>query len=393
VAVLGFRNLSAHPQDAWISPALGEIFGFELAASGRLRLIPADNVVRMQQEIGPQGEEDGTARLARIGRNLGTHLVITGSYLVSRETIRLQVMVQDVRTGETIAWARETGTREELLDLATSAVRGILGSLDSLGTGPGAAPPEAAALAANAESLRLWSEAMSRLRVSDAMTAVPLLQKAASIDPDNPFVHDALAVAWSRLGFDARAAGAAGQALALAKGLPDEIRLGLEARAQQMRFAPAEAAKLYAELWRTFADDLEYGLALAAMQRRSDAAEASLATVEALRKLPAPDGEDPRIDLAESEAAWRLGDLARGRDARRGPSGGDGAGLPRLGALAAGAWRRRSGRFPRRRCHLSEDGRPGSRGGRADRRGLHPSSPGADGRGPADLRRGDPDLP
>ncbi|HYU32087.1 MAG TPA: tetratricopeptide repeat protein [Thermoanaerobaculia bacterium] len=322
VAILAFRNLSAHPQDAWISPALGEILGFELTAPGRLRVIPADNVERMRRELGLGEDEAAPASLARIGRNLGTSLVVTGSYLVSRpagasdetrDKIRIQLMVQDIRSGETIAWARETGAREELLDLATAAARGLLGSLGS--RGEVASQPGAAALAANAESLRLWSEAAARLRVRDAMAAVPLLQRAESIDPDNPFVHDALAASWSRLGFDGKAAAAAGKALALAEGLPREIRLRLEARAHDMRFEPAEAAQSYAELWRLFPDNLEYGLGLAAAQTQSGAAESSLTTLEAMRKLPPPDGADPRIDLAEFDAAWGLGDFARCRDA------------------------------------------------------------------------------
>jgi len=147
------------------------------------------------------------------------------------------------------------------------------------------------------------------------MAAVPLLQRAESIDPDNPFIHDALAAAWSRLGFDGKAAGAAGKALALAKDLPQEIRLSLEAHAHDMRFEPAEAARSYAELWRLFPDNLEYGLGLAAAQRLSGRAEASFDTLETLRKLPPPDGADPRIDLAASDAAWGLGDFARCRDA------------------------------------------------------------------------------
>lgn len=323
VAILGFRNLSAHPEDAWISSALREILAFELNAPGRLRLIPAENVERMRRELGLREDATTAASLARIGRNLGTKLVVTGSYLVSRpggsagktgEKVRLQVVVLDVRTGETIAWSRETGAREELLDLATAAARGILGSLKE---GSGTAPAAAVALAANTESLRLWSEAMSHLRTRDAAAAVPLLQKAALMDPDNPFVHDALAAAWSRLGFDGRAADEAGKGLALAKDLPQEIRLGMEARAHEMRFELAEAAARYAELWRLFPDNLEYGLSLATMQRQSGAYEASLATVEAMRKLPPPDGTDPRIDIAEADAAWGLADFARNRDAAR----------------------------------------------------------------------------
>ncbi len=319
VAILGFRNLSAHPEDAWISAALGEILGFELAAPGRLRLIPADNVVRMQNELGLRGDTLAPASLKRVGRNLGTSLVVTGSYLVSPAEggpkVRIQVLVQDVRSGETIAWARQTGTRAELLELATAAARGLLGSLGRLGKTADGASAEAEALAANGESLRLWSEAMSHLRVRDATAAIPLLQKAQSTDPENPFVYDALSVAWTRLGFDARAAEAAARALALSDGLSEEVRLGLAARAQDTRFEMTEAARLYGELWRLFPDNLDYGLNLAAAQRRSGAPEASFPTVEALRQLPAPDGDDPRIDLAESDAAWGVGDFVRCRDA------------------------------------------------------------------------------
>jgi DNA-binding winged helix-turn-helix (wHTH) protein/tetratricopeptide (TPR) repeat protein len=317
VAILGFRNLSATPQDAWISAALSELLGFELSAPGRLRLIPADNVVRMRRELGLAGDVGSPATLARIGRNLGTHLVVTGSYLVSRaegdEKVRIQIIVQDVRNGETVAWARQTGTREELIDLATSAARGILGTLSK---GPaGGPPPEAATLASNGESLRLYSEALQHLRVREATAALPLLQRALGVDPDNPFVHDALATAWAQLGFDGRAADAADKALASSRNLPDEIRLGLEAHAHEVRYEPAEAVRAYEELWRLFPDNLDYGLGLALMQRQAGETEASMATLAALRKLPAPDGDDPRIDLTESGTAWQLGDFALSRDA------------------------------------------------------------------------------
>ncbi|HJX27873.1 MAG TPA: winged helix-turn-helix domain-containing protein, partial [Thermoanaerobaculia bacterium] len=317
LAILGFRNLSAAPQDAWISAALGELLGFELAAPGRLRLIPADNVARMQKELALTGEETSPSTLARIGRNLGTQLVVTGSYLVSRaeadEKVRIQIIVQDVQTGETVAWARETGTREELIELATGAARGILGTLSK---GPVDGPPtEAATLASNAESLRLYSEALALLRVREASAALPLLQKAQEIDPDNPFISDAIAAGWSRLGFDGRAAEAAGKALQQAKNLPEEIRLGIEARAHEVRYDPEEAVRCYAELWRLFPDNLEYGLGLSSSQLLAGQTEASMATLAALRKLPPPDGENPRIDLAESSAAWQLGDFALSRDA------------------------------------------------------------------------------
>ncbi len=319
LAILGFRNLAERPEDDWISAALSETLRFELTTPGTVRLIPADNVVRMQRELGVSEGTVADAGLARIGDNLGTRLVVVGSYLVSPvpggaggARVRIQVMVEDVRSGETVAWARQTGSVGDLLDLSRAAARGILGSL---GYDPGGPAGEAAALAANGESLRLWAQAMSRLRVRDAVGAISRLEKARQTDPENPFVDDALAVAWSRLGFDSRAAEAAGRALSRAGGLPEEIRWALTARAHEMRFEMAEAARLYEKLWNRYSDNLDYGLSLAAAQRQSGAAEVSFSTVAALRKLAAPDGQDPRVDLAESDAAWGVGDFPRCRDA------------------------------------------------------------------------------
>lgn len=319
LAILGFRNLSARPEDGWISDALSETLRFELTTPGTVRLIPAENVVRMQRELGVAEGAAADAGLARIGDNLGTRLVVGGSYLVSPAAggtggarVRIQVTVEDVRSGETVAWARQTGSAADLLDLSRAAARGIL---VSLGHDPGGTSGEAAALAANGESLRLWSEAMSRLRVRDAVGAISRLRKARQTDPENPFVDDALAVAWSRLGFDSRAAEAAGRAVSRADGLPEEIRWVLSARAHEMRFEMAEAARLYEKLWNRWSDNLDYGLSLAAAQRQSGSPEVSFATVAKLRGLPAPDGEDPRVDLAESDAAWGVGDFPRCREA------------------------------------------------------------------------------
>jgi DNA-binding winged helix-turn-helix (wHTH) protein/tetratricopeptide (TPR) repeat protein/TolB-like protein len=317
VAILGFKNLSGDAGDNWISSALTEIVGFELAAPGRVRLIPAENVARMQRELAlPYAESHSPTSLAGIGRNLGTDLVVAGSYLLGAaggtggtEKLRIQLVVQDVRTGETVAWARETGPPEELIDLATAAARGVQGTL---GVGPDA---PAAAFAANTESLRLYSEALARLRMGDAPTALPLLDRAVSLDARSPFPEDALAGAYTRLGFDARAKEAAQRALELSAGLPREIRLGIEARSREVRGEWAPAVEIYSNLWRLHPDDLEVGLRLAAAQKSAGHADVSLATVATLRKLPPPAGGDPRIDLAEADATWQLGDFARCREA------------------------------------------------------------------------------
>lgn len=313
LAILGFKNLSAEPGDEWVSNALAELLSFELTAAGRVRLIPAENVARMERELSlAGGENHSRAGLARIGRNLGNDLLLTGSYLnEDGGRVRLQVLVQDVRTGETVAWARETGSREELAGLAAAAARGLHASL-----GGGRSPlPAAATLASSSASLRLYAEALERIRVWDDPAALRLLERAAALDPDSPFVQDALAGAAFRLGFDKRAREASRTAVARAGGLPREIRRGIESRSRVIAGEWEVAARIAAELRRAFPDDLEHGLDLAEAQRMAGRTEASLATLAALRKLPPPAGDDPRLDVAESDAAWQLGDFARSRDA------------------------------------------------------------------------------
>lgn len=317
VAILGFKSLSTNPADDWISSALGEIVGFELAAPGRLRLIPAENVARMRRELAVASAESHSPRsLERIGRNLGNDLVVTGSYLLTgakgEEKLRIQMLVQDVRTGETVAWARETGGEAELIDLAAAAARGIQ---ETLGDEKGTPAPEADAFLSNTASLRLYSQALTRLRVWDAPAALPLLDRAAALDPGSAFPQDALAGAYALLGFDIQAKEAARRAMELSREVPREVRLGIEGRSRAIRGEWDQAAEIYSTLRRLHPDDVEIGLHLAAVQKSAGHADHALETVADLRRLPAPAGDDPRLDLAEADATWQLSDFARCRDA------------------------------------------------------------------------------
>src|SRR6185369_1255406 len=51
VAVLGFKNLSGKPDEAWISTALAEMLSTELAAGEQVRTIPGENIARMKVDL------------------------------------------------------------------------------------------------------------------------------------------------------------------------------------------------------------------------------------------------------------------------------------------------------------------------------------------------------
>lgn len=107
-----------------MSVALAEMLSTELAAGGKLRTIPGENVARMKIELAlADAESLAPDTLGRIRTNLGTDLVVLGAYLAlgdkSGQKIRLDLRVQDAEKGETVASLTETGTEGELLDLVS----------------------------------------------------------------------------------------------------------------------------------------------------------------------------------------------------------------------------------------------------------------------------------
>lgn len=77
----------------------------------------------------------------------------------------------------------------------------------------------------------------------------------------------------------------------------------------------AKAGDIYRTLFRRSSDNLEYGLRLAGAQTSAGKGQDALVTADALRNLPLPARDDPRIDRAERAAADSLGDFQRERAA------------------------------------------------------------------------------
>ena len=316
VAVIGFHNLSGKPDEAWISTALAEMLSTELAAGEQLRTIPGEDVARMKIELS-LGEADsfGKGTLDRIHKRLGTDLVVLGSYLAlgkeSGGQIRLDYRLQDTAAGETIASVSETGTESQLLDLVSRTGAELR---QKLGVGEVSASEVSdvkASLPANPEAVRLYSEGLAKLRVFEALPARNLLEKAVAADPANAPAHSALAAAWSALGYDAKAQEQAKKALDLSTDLSREERSSIEARYRELTRDWPKAIEIYRTLSGFFPDNLDYGLRLALAQTSAGQGKDAITTLESLRQLPPPQGNDPRIDLAEARAAVTLGDFKR----------------------------------------------------------------------------------
>jgi tetratricopeptide (TPR) repeat protein len=317
VAVLPFKNLSGQSDVNWLATAVSEMLASELAAGQKLRAIPGEDVARMRVEL-QLPATDALARdtLARIHANLGTDLVVSGTYLAAGgPDLRLDVRVQDARAGETVATIVETGTRGELAGLISRTGRQLR---HGLGLGE-LTPTEMGALRASypvdAETARLYAAGLARLRGFDALAGRDLLEKAVAADPKYSLAHAALAEALFRLGYEDTAREEARLAFEGSDGLPREERLLVEARYREIARDWARAAAIHRTLSGLFPDDLEHGLRLAQALNSAGRSQEAAGTLVALRASAGPAAGDPRIDLVEAEVAQSLGDFRKEREA------------------------------------------------------------------------------
>ncbi|HWM89828.1 MAG TPA: tetratricopeptide repeat protein [Thermoanaerobaculia bacterium] len=309
IAVLGFRNLSGRSESQWLAAAIPEMLTTELAAAKQVRVIPGNNVARARLPTDPL---DGPA-LEHIHEVLGSDLLVVGSYLPLGEKagrrLRLDVRVLRLPGGEPLVSLAEVGTEPELFELVSRTGSRLREALGVAVPSSQQARLARALLPASPEAARLYSEGLARQRSFDPSGALGLLERAAKADPGSAVIRSALSQAWAELGNDARALEEARRAVDLARSLPRTERLATQARLHVVSKEWNRASEIYRSLWTFYPDDLEYGLQLAASQAEAGRSTEALATVAALRRLPAPAGDDPRIDLAEADAARRLADL------------------------------------------------------------------------------------
>jgi len=316
VAVLGFKNLSGRDDEEWISTALSEMLNAELASGQQVRVIPGENVARMKVDLSlPSVDSYAQDTLSRIRNHLSTDMVVHGSYLAlgkdSGGKVRIDLELQDTTAGETMAVFSQTGTESDLADLISLGGASLRQRLGIGQVSAGDAGQVRSSIPSNPEATRLYSEGLAKLRNFDALAASDLLTKAIASDSNHALSHAALSESWSALGFDQKARDEAKKAVDLSAKLSREDQLWVEGRYREATHEWQKAVDAYNMLWGFFPDNLEYGLRLSRAQGSAGLGKESMATIDSLRKIPPPSGNDPRIDLAEATAADQLGDLRR----------------------------------------------------------------------------------
>ena len=317
VAVLGLKNVSGQADKAWLSTALAEMLTTELGAGEELRTVAGENVARMKTNLAlPDADSYGRETLAKIRENLNADEVVVGSYVpLGKDQIRLDLRLQDAVAGETLASVSAKGREDQMDDLVSRAGAELRQKLGASAISATDAAAVKASLPSNAEAARLYSQGLAKLHARDTLAARDLLQKSLALEPSFALAHSALANAWTTLGYDGKAASEAKTAFDLSGGLGREDKLAIQARYLEAKHDWEGAIGIYRTLTQFFPDNLEYGLLLALAQNSGGKSKDALATLQQLRRLPAPASQDPRLDLAEASAYDGLSKYKEGGEA------------------------------------------------------------------------------
>jgi eukaryotic-like serine/threonine-protein kinase len=321
IAILGFQNLSGDRKADWIGTALTEMVGTDLAAGGELRTTPSMDVTRVRREFNLPG---GGATLDRgmlraLHKNLSADYVATGAYLLLGQggdaQLRVDVKLLDTGNGTTVAAFSETGNRSELFDLVRSLGVGLREQLGAAALTPSEESEVRATIPLSLTAARAYAEGLRALSAGDPVAARAALQQAVSIEPNFPLAYVGLTQAWMDLGDEVNARTAAHKALDNSAGLARPQRLLIDGLYREAGHEWDQAVEDYRALFTFFPDDLQYGLLLARAQVKTDEPKDALATVASLRKLSPPAGDDPRVDIAEADAADTVGNNQRAASA------------------------------------------------------------------------------
>jgi eukaryotic-like serine/threonine-protein kinase len=307
IAVLGFQNLSRRSEEAWLATALSEMLSTELAGGEKLRLVSGEDVANLHVSAPwPAADTLDRVTTSRIGDALNSDVLVLGSYMLIGSTdagqLRLDVRMQDGKTGEILSEVGEAGETKEMFRLVSQIGTQLR---NRLGVGPLQATDEAGVLAAlplDPDAARFYALGVAKLRQFDALAAKDLLSQAAEADPKFSLVHAMLARAWAQLGYEQKHAEEAKKAFDLSADLPRAQRMLVEGEYYESLGKQEEAASVYHALFELFPDNLDYGLQLAASQTASGHGSQAMRVIQQLRTLPPPSSDDPRIDLAEAQA-------------------------------------------------------------------------------------------
>jgi TolB-like protein len=198
-AVVYFENTSQDPALDVLRKGFAEMLVTDLSVSGELALVERTRLDSVLDELELQETSFvDPATVSRLGRGLGARLLVTGSYLVQGDTLRVDARVIEVESARIVLAVRAEGSRDDFLvverDLVERLLEGLGSSLSVLQR-----QRLAQGVTRDFDAFTDWSSAMEQLDAGDGEAAQTALRAALRKDPGFARAQEDLATLTARV--------------------------------------------------------------------------------------------------------------------------------------------------------------------------------------------------
>jgi serine/threonine protein kinase len=310
VAMLDLKDRNSSPDSAWLSTAIGELVSAELHAAGGPRVSPGEDVARMQRELHLSSSEAPTKEaLQKLRGDLPVDYVVAGEYSATADgALEVKLGLIDAASGRELAAAEESGRTGSLFEIASRAGRRLRAGLGVPALNDREHRAARASLPSNPDAARAYARALFHFRAGDSFEARAQAERSVKLEPSHAFSHLLLARSQKQLGYLSDAGVEARRALDASDSLDREDQLAVELIARDIASEWDRAIEVGRALVTFYPARTDYALSLARVLERARRGKECLAAVEALKKRPLTDLQDPNLDYAEAGCAEQASD-------------------------------------------------------------------------------------
>jgi len=205
LAVMYFENNTGDNRfDHW-KKALSDLLIADLSQSKYLRVLSGERLFNILEEMDLLEAESYSSRvLDQVSARGGVQYVLVGKLAMAGETLRINAMLQEASTGETLGSEMVEGIGEESLFSMVDELTTKIKESFKLSTAEIASDIDKEVetiTTSSTEAYKYYREGMEYLSKADYLKCIPLMETAVAIDPEFAMAYRNMAVAYENIGY------------------------------------------------------------------------------------------------------------------------------------------------------------------------------------------------
>ncbi len=205
LAVMYFENNTGDNRfDHW-RKALSDLLIADLSQSKYLRVLSGERLFNILEEMDLLEAESYSSRvLEQVSAQGGVQYVLVGKLAMAGETLRINAMLQEASTGETLGSEMVEGVGEEslfsMVDELTKKIKENF-KLSMAEIASDIDREVETITTSSTEAYKYYREGMEYLTKGDNLKCIPLMETAVAIDPEFAMAYRNMAVAYANIGY------------------------------------------------------------------------------------------------------------------------------------------------------------------------------------------------